>query len=272
MTTAGKKLIFSKYSGCGNDFILVDNRNGLFPSENQGLIQRLCHRQLGIGSDGLILLENSSQADLSMRIFNSDGSEAEMCGNGVRCLVNFAKELGLHKDRYSIQTMKGKLSASVIGQKIAVDMGSPTEQHWHIPIKIDNHEHVVHHLDTGVPHLVWFCDSHDTVDLQRIGPLLRKQSAFAPRGANVNIATCKSNGEIHNRTYERGVEAETLACGTGCTAVALAAAKLKGLSSPITVHCRGGTLEISFAWRKGVFVDVALSGMASHLFSGQIDI
>jgi diaminopimelate epimerase len=277
MLTEERTIPFSKYNGCGNDFILIDNRESLFPEQNREFIRHLCHRGQGVGANGVILLQNSLHADLSMRIFNSDGTEAEMCGNGVRCLVKFAEELGIKKQRYSIETMHSRHVATVLNDKIAVTMAPSTDFQWHIPITINATIYNIHHLNTGVPHLVWFYESADDsdewellkkVDLAFLGPRLRNHPLFKPQGANVNVAFIAFNGEIYNRTFERGVESETLSCGTGCTAVALAAAKIKGISSPITVHSHGGTLEVSFSWKGGALTDVELIGTASYEFSG----
>lgn len=265
-------LHFSKYTACGNDFVLIDNRTKMFPKADKQLISKLCHPQHGIGADGVILLDDCSDADLHMHVYNADGSEPEMCGNGVRCLVNFAKDLGINKPQYSIQTKHKCVTATYVGDKISVDMGLPQDLNWHIPVNIDDNTLNVHHLDTGVPHLVWFCDSPDSVDLAVLGPQLRYHNLFAPRGANVNVASINPTGEIYNRSYERGLERETLACGTGCVAVALAAAKLYDCPSPITVQTRGGPLEISFSWRQGALVDVVMTGTSSLIYSGQITI
>lgn len=264
---------FIKYAGCGNDFIFVDNRIGFFPCK-EALIEQLCHRRHGIGADGLILIGESIHADFTMRIFNADGREAEMCGNGVRCCVRFLQELGIRQERYRLQTMHRTIEAWADGDDVTVDMGQMKEISWNIPITVDEVPYLVHHLDTGVPHIVLFKADVEDFQLEHWGPRFRHHPHFAPRGANFNVAAIINEGalkgQIHNRTFERGVEGETLSCGTGCTAVALAAAFLQGLPSPITVHSQAGALNIGFEIQNGLPTNVTMSGPATKIFSGSV--
>lgn len=262
---------FAKYTGCGNDFILFDNTLNRFPSHDKKVIQHLCHRQKGIGGDGLILLENSTQADYRMRIFNPDGNEADMCGNGIRCLARFLEHLGKKQSTYRIETPKRILTLSHQGPHIAVEMGNPVDMRWDISLPIDNILCQIDFLNTGVPHAVLFVNDVDIIDLNVLAPHLRFHPVFQPDGTNVNIAQIISKDKIKLRTYERGVENETLACGTGATAAALAAAYRFNLVGPITVQTKlNEYLVISFKLDKGIFSHVTLTGPAHRTFQGTV--
>lgn len=262
---------FVKYAGCGNDFVFFDNRTNQFPWQQKQMIQRLCHRQFGIGADGVILLESSQHADLRMRIFNADGSEAEMCGNGLRCLIKFARDLGLKQEDYLIETMRRPLRASYRDDRIFVEMGSPLEVKWHL--SLSGSPHLIHFLNTGVPHAILFTDLLDAVDIHQLGPQIRYHEFFAPAGTNVNFVQPLSDHTLAIRTYERGVEKETLACGTGATAAALAASYLKQLKSPIQVFTQSKeSLEISFHLENETFTNVKMAGTAHYIFKGEIDL
>ncbi|MBA3722592.1 MAG: diaminopimelate epimerase [Parachlamydiaceae bacterium] len=267
------QLTFAKYVGCGNDFILFDNREESFPKKDESLIRSLCHRQFGIGADGVILLESSSKADFSMRIYNADGSEAEMCGNGIRCLMRFLEHLGLKDPSYSIETMHKILLLEHHGKDIRVEMGIPNNTKWNISFNENDSVFQLHYLDTGVPHIVLFVDEIESFDLKKWGPHLRYHKLFAPKGTNVNIAQRLPNDEIKIRTYERGVEGETLACGTGATAVALAAAYCYQIRNPITIQTGlGQKLTIDFEQTGLTFENVTLTGPATRTFKGTIDL
>jgi diaminopimelate epimerase len=246
---------FVKYHGAGNDFILIDDRALFFDSTQ---VPSLCHRKFGIGADGLILLQPHDVADFRMRIFNSDGSEAESCGNGLRCLMQFLLHLGLPKKSYRIATADRIVEASFVGEKISINMGKPL----HVKqLYMDRQE--VHFLDTGVPHTVLFVPDVHSVDLPKNGADLRYHAAFQPRGTNVNFAALQADGSIQVRTYERGLEGETLACGTGAVAVAFAAAKKYKLPNPIHICFPGGTLEMYVEGE-----EVRMVGEAVKVFEG----
>lgn len=259
---------FYKYVGCGNDFILFDNRENVIHPKKE-FIEGLCHRQKGIGADGVILLECSTEADFRMRIFNADGSEAEMCGNGIRCLMKFAKEMGIHKTSCFIETLSGILKASHQGEEnVAVEIGEPKENKWDIKIG----PHKGNFLDVGVPHFVIFSDKIETYPLDKEGPFLRYHPYFGHRGTNVNVAEIVGDRKIKIRTYERGVEGETLACGTGATAVALAAAYTLKIEGPLQIETRSGEiLTIGFRINKEKFTHVTLTGSAKCTFKGVIN-
>lgn len=262
---------FSKYVGCGNDFILFDNRAHDFPLEDRSLISKLCHRQCGIGADGIVFLESSLQADFRMRIFNRDGSEAEMCGNGIRCLMRFIQDLGFNNSFYHIETMQRLLKVAVSEGGVCVEMGNPTHIQWDILFNGEDQTYELHYLNTGVPHIVLFIEDIDQIKLDRLGPYIRYHSLFAPEGTNVNLAQVSSSSCIKIRTYERGVEGETLACGTGATAVALATAYKYGYEGPLSIETRlKENLIIDFRRDKNTFRDVTMTGPAYRTFQGTI--
>lgn len=252
------KISFCKYQGAGNDFILMDDRWGLLDFSVQD-IANMCHRRFGIGADGLILLQTSQIADFRLRIFNADGSEAEMCGNGVRCLAAFIRRRGLWaKASFSLETMHRRLHVSYKDELIEVEMGPP--------IAIEKYDDLIA-LDTGVPHAILFAKV-STINLAEKGPSIRYDKRFAPRGTNVNFVEQTGPQALMIRTYERGVEGETLACGTGCTAAALAAHLVLEMPSPIVVHTASGEhLTISF---NHDLHDVRMAGKATFVFEGTI--
>lgn len=263
---------FSKYSGCGNDFILIDHRRPFFPVNDRPAIQKLCHRQKGIGADGVIFLEASSgtASDFKMRIFNSDGSEAEMCGNGIRCLAQFIADLGLPQKPYAIETMQRLLRVEHSPAGIRAAMGTPADLRQNLNIEIDGTTHAIHYLDTGVPHAVLFVDDLENAPVESLGRKIRHHAAFKPKGANANFVQVLGPHSISLRTYERGVEAETLACGTGATAAAIIAFLQKQVKTPIEVKTRSNeTLIINFAVDKsGTITDVSQTGPAVKHFHG----
>ncbi len=263
---------FSKYEGCGNDFILMDNRQPSYLNLKKEKIVQLCHRQLGIGADGLILLEDSVTADFRMRIFNADGGETEMCGNGIRCLIKFIVELGLSLTSYQIETMHRTLSCTLKEDSIAIAMGNPIDIQLGLQLTIDKTEFTVHHINTGVPHLVLFVTDAKNFPLSDLGPKFRHHPHF-PKGVNFNVATVLPEGDcIFNRTFERGVENETLACGTGCTAVALVSTLLKMTNPPVKVKTHADILEITFDIENSKPVNVTMTGPATKTFSGYVNI
>lgn len=263
---------FVKYSGAGNDFILFDNRENQFPLSSF-IVKQLCHRQEGIGADGVIFLEESSTADYKMRIFNADGSEAEMCGNGVRCLVDYIYFLGFGSDFIRIEIHHRVLIAKKNEKTITVEMGAPQNLRWTLPVQLEEKEFESHFLNTGVPHIVLFVPNPDQFDLHRWGPYLRRHSMFGPEGTNVNIAERTETQQLFIRTYERGVEAETLACGSGATACALAAAYQFNIPSPISVEVKSGSkLQIHFRREGDQFSEVTMSGEVRQIFQGSCEI
>lgn len=247
---------FSKYSGCGNDFILIDNRSHEFVTD---AVQKLCDRHRGIGADGVILLEEDQ--DFKMRIFNSDGSQAEMCGNGLRCLGNFILELGYPKKPYQIMTMERTLTIDFIDTYVKAEMGAV--QNLTFLEELNGY-----FLNTGVPHAVFFVDKLDQIDITSTGSKIRHHAQFAPSGTNVNFVERISENALSIRTFERGVEAETLACGTGACASATAGRLKWGMQAPIEVQFRSkDKLIINFENDQ-----VTQTGPAVKLFHGVFDI
>lgn len=256
---------FSKYHGAGNDFILVDNRLENFPAEDSLLIARLCRRRFGIGADGLILLQNSSRADYWMRMFNADGKEVEMCGNGLRCFLQFLKDIGEQKEEYHILVGGDLFVGSVGKDHVVVQMNPPRNISWNIHLSLESGEIFVHHINTGVPHTVVFVDDVNTIDVEALGREIRWHPVFQPKGTNVNFVSFSPEGELHVRTYERGVEGETLACGTGAVASAYAAAKMRGVVCPIPVRTRSQEILTVRSNGDGC---LELSGQATYVFKG----
>jgi diaminopimelate epimerase len=222
------------YSGAGNTFCLIDHRN---PWLSPDQIPALCdERRL----DGCILVENSSIADASMRIFNRDGGEAEMCGNGLRCFIHFLRELGFQQNIFHIETLAGIQKGWFVDHHICLELVPPKDLKLNL---LPN----LHFLNTGVPHAVCFVEQVDAIDVTREGKRLRFSDLLAPAGANINFVSIQNTSQITLRTYERGVEAETGACGTGAVAAALISHKIHHLLSPITVLVRSGEqIQVSF--------------------------
>lgn len=260
------KIRFSKYQGAGNDFVLIDNRKQKLKLEIDQ-IQRLCHRNYGIGSDGLILLEESSTADFDMQFFNPDGSSGMMCGNGGRCVVAFANNLNLFKERCVFNAPDGLHKAELIDGQVRLQM-------------IDTENPIVFsdgiYMNTGTSHFVCFVDDVDSIDVETLGRKLRFDERFTPyKGANVNFVSIEGANEIKIRTYERGVEAETLACGTGITASAIAYSLNQNRPNgeyEIKINSKGGRLKVCFTKNANKFTQIWLQGGADFVFEGEIGI
>ncbi len=266
-----KEMLFEKYVAAGNDFVVIDNRKGLV--KNGALkAKELCDRKTGVGADGLLLLEGSKKADVKMRIFNPDGSQAEMCGNGVRCLAHFAVSHKICKTDHTVETGAGLIGAQVRRNTVNAKLTQPSIPKLNIRLRVDGHAEIVHFINTGVPHAVIIQDSLERVDVENRGRAVRRHAHFAPRGTNVNFIHCSKDG-IEVRTYERGVEGETLACGTGSTASALIASSLFGFSSPVSVKTsRGDVLKVYFKKKGTFFSEVWLEGPVRAGFKGSVQI
>ena len=274
------KTPFIKYQGAGNDFVLLEGRH-LDPSVNlSSLAAFLCDRRKGIGADGLLLLTPSTVADYRMRIFNADGSEPAMCGNGAYCLVDYIHRFISPFDRLSLETNHSILRCTKIGQEIALNLGAVSVLHFPIDVGGNTPCYVV---NTGVPHAVLWTDGLNQVDLEKQGRELRFDSRFAPNGVNVNFATViASENLLQMRTYERGVEGETLACGTGAAAVAFVAKQLHQLPCPIRVATRSHfnaqeieyvpQLRFLFPRNAQGETEVEMIGSAQVVFEGSIEL
>lgn len=270
-------LHFFKMNGAGNDFVVVDNRD-LSLQLDKDTIAALCDRHRGIGADGLLAVEPAEQgADFKFRYYNADGGEAEMCGNGARCFGRFTAHLGDQvPDRVTFETIAGTLAAEMVGENVRIAMSDPKDLRLQTGASVPGLDAELHFVNTGVPHVVAFVpgDAFDDLDVFTHGRAIRRHDAFAPAGTNANFATVLSTGHIAIRTYERGVEDETLACGTGMVACALMHHILHGAPSPIRVDVAGGdTLEIGFEKSgDGSFHEVTLTGPADFVFEGDIEI
>jgi diaminopimelate epimerase len=268
-------LDFVKMSGAGNDFILADNRAGLIDLSREQVV-RLCDRHFGVGADGLMLLAHAKApgADFAWRFWNSDGSDAEMCGNGARCFARYIRRAtGWTEPSVRIETVAGVVVGEFHGDRVTVTLTAPRDLALGRKLATSSGELTVHSLNTGVPHAVVFVPDADEAMVTALGGELRWHDTFKPRGTNVNFVEVTGPNAIKVRTYERGVEGETLACGTGLSASALISAKVHGLRSPVSVVVRGGDhLDVSFAEEASGFKDVKLSGPATFVFAGRVEI
>jgi diaminopimelate epimerase len=264
-------LTFTKMNGAGNDFVMLDNRDGKLALD-KAQIARLCDRHRGVGADGVLVVEPAQNggADFRMRYYNADGGEAEMCGNGARCFGRFAQRVSGKKGDISFETLAGKITAQFIGDHVRIQMSEPHSLKLNESLDSGGEVLTVHSVNTGVPHAVVFVDDLEQVEVRRFGAGLRYHTHFAPKGTNANFVQQVGPQSISIRTYERGVEDETLACGTGMVACALIFHELTGAASPIAVKVRGGeTLEIAFRQDGKIYRDVTLTGPADFVFDGQ---
>lgn len=255
---------FYKYQGAGNDFILIDNRLKLFPENNPLLYNKLCDRRFGIGADGIMLLENLEGYDFKMVYFNSDGNESSMCGNGGRCLVRFAEELNIANKECRFLAVDGPHYAKISANNIQLEM-----------IDVNGWQQIGDDitLETGSPHYIKWVNDLYNIDVFQNGKAIRYNDTFKQKGINVNFLEWKNN-TLHVRTYERGVEDETLSCGTGVTAASMAYAIKENLDGEISVpiETKGGSLEVRFKKLNNSFTQVYLIGPAVKVFEGNINI
>jgi len=253
------KIDFYKYQGTGNDFVMIDNRNMDFPKANTALIAKLCDRRFGVGADGLILLENDEATDFRMLYYNADGKEGSMCGNGGRSIVAFAAHLRIIEAKTTFIAVDGLHEATVSKETIRLKMKDVPQLHTK-PNAI--------FLNTGSPHHVQLVADLERFDVVKEGRKLR-YGLYGEAGSNINFAEEKGNNEFAIRTYERGVEDETLSCGTGVTALALSMATLgKVVDNKVSVHAKGGNLEVTFEKDGAGFKNIFLSGKAEQVFKG----
>lgn len=256
-----QKITFYKYHGTGNDFVMIDNRDNIFP-KSKDLVSGLCHRRFGVGADGLILLENDAASDFRMVYYNADGNESTMCGNGGRCIVAFAHFLHIFADRCAFNAVDGLHEASVSKGLINLKM---------IEVPAISHYNGYSVLNTGSPHYVKFTDRLEDMDVAAAGRAIRYSAEFAVEGINVNFAEKTGDNSLFVRTYERGVEDETYSCGTGVTAAALVTMHGSG-SESISVKTLGGELTVC-AKRSGEgFSEIWLEGPAVQVFKGETEL
>lgn len=274
---------FMKLSGAGNDFVIIDNRYEIvqknIDSTLSDFVMKVCARRMSVGADGLLLVENSENADFKMRYFNSDGGEAETCGNGARCISKFAYLNGIgsrsRRDfgkKMTFETIAGIYDSEIIGDDVKVRMSDPTDIRLDFGLKLKSGETTVSFANTGVPHVVFFVDDIKDADVIGIGRETRYHKDFQPAGTNANFVKVKDRHSIRIRTYERGVEDETLACGTGSIASAIIAGLKGKVDSPVKMFTRSGSvLTIHFELHDEVVKDAYIEGDARVIYSGELN-
>ena len=262
---------FLKRTGCANFFILFSGRAPQGQPVGFTFPRRVCRRKLSVGADGLILIEPSDGYDFQWQFYNSDGSRAEMCGNGARCAARFAYEAGIAGEKMIFKTDAGPIEAEMRGEQVKLKMTPPLDCRIDFDIHVSGEKRVLSSINTGVPHVVLEQNGLAEADIVSLGRAIRHHDAFAPAGTNVNFVFPADGEGLLVRTYERGVEDETLACGTGCVASALITAARRGWSSPIPVTTRsGGILTIHFQQAGSQFREVYLEGDARIVYRGDL--
>lgn len=259
-----RKIHFSKYQGAGNDFVLIDNRNNYFDRNNKDLVKKLCDRRFGVGGDGLMLLQYNENFDFEMVYYNADGGEGTMCGNGGRCIVAFARDLEIISDKTDFVAVDGPHAAEITADQVNLGM---------IDVNVVQRDKDAFVLNTGSPHYILKVKNLASLDVFKEGYAIRNNETYGEKGINVNFIETEGDGYFV-RTFERGVEDETFACGTGATAAAMAMAIDQNLEGDITLPIRvlGGQLYISFRKSGSSFTNVYLKGPANFVFKGEIEI
>ncbi len=267
-----KTIPFLKMSGSGNDFIIIDNREAVVPeAQLMRLVIGACRRNMSVGADGMIFIESSANLDFKWRFFNADGSLPDMCGNGARCAARFAFIHGIADRQMAFETLAGTIEATVGDDTVKIRMTEPRDLKTGTILDLEGTPTAVGSVNTGVPHVVMVVDDVEAVAVAKTGRLIRYHPKFAPDGTNANFVAVKENGTIFIRTYERGVEDETLACGTGNVAAALILAHERGLTSPVTLTTRSGAnLTVHFNTHGGRYQDVFLEGDARVIYRGEL--
>jgi diaminopimelate epimerase len=268
--TKAKMVEFYKMSGSGNDFIIIDNRDlSLNVGDLSTFVRRVCEHKISVGADGLLLIEPSKFADFKWQFFNSDGSIAEMCGNAARCVARFAYIKGIAGRKISFETLAGIIAAEVHHDVVKVKLTDPSRVILGKKIVFEGREFVLDIVDTGVPHAVNFVDNIESCSVFDWGRKIRRHDCFQPKGTNANFAAVLDRHKIKVRTYERGVEDETLACGTGAVAAVLAAAERGLVDSPVdTIVQSGETLRIYFTRKDDRFCEIYLEGKVKIVYQG----
>ena len=276
-------ILFMKMSGTGNDFIVIDNRHAIVDKATvSSFAAAVCRRKFSVGADGLILIEPSSKADFSWTFLNGDGSLAEMCGNGARCAARFAYVNKIAPALMKFETLAGTIEAEVVDSSVKIRLTPPTNLKIGQKVRVDDQELYVHHINTGVPHTIHFVDNNDIVPIDAWGRSIRFDTLYQPAGTNVNFVKVLPDNQLYVRTYERGVEGETMACGTGAVAAAIVGALYGHVRSPVEIKTSGGEmLKIHFhlvnftgdpnSYDISSVQDVFLEGPARFVYTGHLD-
>ena len=261
---------FWKMSGSGNDFIVIDNRERTVPSRAYArFAKETCRRRRSIGADGLIVVETSRRAAYRWRLFNSDGSQAAMCGNGARCVAMYAFLNGFAPASHKFETLAGIMEAGIVGHIVRIGLRDPRVLARGMSLDLEDGKVELDWIDSGVPHAVLFVDNVETVAVGELGPQIRYHEVFSPHGTNVDFVSVSNSSSLLVRTYERGVEGETLACGTGVAAAACAAGLRLAVEPPVKVATRGGdVLTVSFDRDGDTPTSMWLEGEARHVYEG----
>jgi len=265
---------FWKMHGAGNDFVLIDDRAGTFPDQDHALVHSIARPKYGIGCEGVILIQPSESADFRMRFYNPDGGEVEMCGNGARCVARLANEIGAAPEEMAFDTVAGLIRAKVIAEdQVQLTMTAPKNWILNGELELDGEKRTFHFVNSGVPHVVMVVDDVEAVDVAKLGAALRYHDRFKPAGTNANFIQITGPDSLKVRTYERGVEAETLACGTGMVACGLIAGKLGLVRTPVRITCASGdVLGVDYVDTPEGADAVTLTGPAVHVFRGEITV
>ncbi len=265
------KIPFMKLSGAGNDFVIINNFSEIIDSTDINFVTKLCQRRMSVGADGVLLVEKADDVDFRMRYFNADGGEVETCGNGARCISKFAYLNGIASEQMRFLTNAGIYESEIVDENVKVRMSDPTDIRLNVPLHLDDGIHTVGFANSGVPHVVFFVEDLEDTDVLDLGQQTRHHNDFKPAGTNANFIRVQSPGLIDIRTYERGVEGETLACGTGSIASAIVAATLGKVESPVDVKTASGVvLKIHFDVANGEARNVYLEGDARVIYVGEL--
>lgn len=271
-----KKIPFWKMSGSGNDFVMIDHRTpAISPDEMRRFVSKICRRGLSVGADGVILIEPSTRADYAWRYYNADGGEVEMCGNGSRCVARFAYLQKIAPAKHTIETKAGIVQAEVLGsagERVRVRLPDPSDLRLNLSIEVDGKTLTGHFVNTGVPHVVYFVEDVNQTDVIGLGRATRHHPLFAPKGTNANFIHVTDRHHLEIRTYERGVEDETLACGTGAIAASLVSTALGKSAAPVSLLTRGQILlGVDFKREGSAFKEVFLEGDARVIYKGELE-
>ena len=270
------KIPFMKFSGAGNDFVIINNLENLVDSTDTNFVQKVCERRMSVGANGVLLVEKADgigtgSVDFRMRYFNADGGEVETCGNGARCISRFAYLNGIVTEKMRFLTNAGVYESEIVGDNVKVRMSQPTDIRLNVPLQLKDGVHTVGFANSGVPHVVFFVEDLDGTDVFDMGQQTRYHADFKPAGTNANFIRIQSSERLEIRTYERGVEDETLACGTGSIASAIVSAALGKVTSPVSVKTASGVvLKIHFDMSDGEPKNVYLEGDARVIYAGEL--